>query len=89
MYSSIENFCYGHQLESAFCILRKYDFSKEFYKAIVADLQSHSIVKILSNGDKFFYFKMTGLGNESSILKTKNVTELTLKAIDSIDLFFD
>jgi len=76
-------------LESAFCILRKYDFSKEFYKAIVADLQFHSIVKILCNGDKFFYFKMTELGNESSILKTKNVTELTLKAIDSIDLFFD
>ena len=46
-------------------------------------------MKILGSRDKFFYFKMTGLGNESSILKTKNVTELTLKAIDSIDLFFD
>ena len=76
-------------MESAFCILRKHDFSKGFYKGDIADLKFHSIVKILSNGDKFFYFKMIELGNESSILKTKNVTELTLKAIDSIDLFFD
>lgn len=64
-------------------------FLKCFIRGIVADLQFHSIVKILSNGDKFFYFKMTELENELSILKTKNVTELTLKAIDSIDLFFD
>mgnify|MGYP001759708912 CR=1 FL=1 len=64
-------------------------FLKGFIRTIVADLKFRSIVKILSNGDKFFYFKMTELGNESTILKSKNVTELTLKAIDSIDLFFD
>lgn len=64
-------------------------FLKGFITTIVADLKFHLIMKILSNGDKVFYFKMTELGNGSSILKTKNVTELTLKAIDSIDLFFD
>ena len=64
-------------------------FLKGFIRTIVADLKFRSIVKILSNGDKIFYFKMTELGNESTILKSKNVTELTLKAIDSIDLFFD